>query len=135
MLASFRVRSGDCKFWNGHDEAAAPLADKLQLLHDFVFQVPGKDHYVVWFGFPDTLGVINRDVAARQETPLLVRAAIYRVFDQILADTTVVQQSGALAWGSVARHRFSLARSAQQELQERDFGLFHAFGKGLVGAD
>ena len=37
-------------FRNRHDEATTPLPDELQLLHDFVFQIPGQDHDIVRLG-------------------------------------------------------------------------------------
>src|SRR5437667_8879222 len=62
----------DGDFRNGHDEAAIPLSYELQLLHDFVLQVPGQDHDIVWLGLANPVRMINRNVRAWQESPLLV---------------------------------------------------------------
>src|SRR5258708_11591473 len=87
MIAPSRIRSANGKLRNRNDEAGAPVSDKLQLLHDFVFQVPGKNDDIVRLSLSDSVGMINRDVTAGQASTLLVLAAIYSVVDQIFADT------------------------------------------------
>jgi len=49
----------------------------VQLLHDFVFQVPRKDHDIIGLGLPDTIGMEDWNVAARQKAALLIRTAVY----------------------------------------------------------
>src|SRR5580692_5608261 len=70
-------------FRDRDNELAAPLANELQLLHDFFFQVPRQYYDVARFGFSDPVGMINRNMRARKEPPLFVRTAIDRVFDQV----------------------------------------------------
>src|SRR5882724_11200807 len=79
QLTSLLSASINGYFRNRHDEAAAPLPDELQLLYDFVFQVPWQDDNIVWFGLSDPVWMINRDVTAWQEAPLLVWAPVHRV--------------------------------------------------------
>src|SRR5260370_1436285 len=132
MIAPSRIRSANGKLRNRNDEAGAPVSDKLQLLHDFVFQVPGKNDDVVRLSLSDSVGMINRDVTAGQESTLLVWAAIYSVFDQIFADTAVIQQSGTLAWRAVTRDRLALALCCQKEFHQRIFRLFHLRAKTFI---
>ena len=56
---------------NGNDETAAPFPNKLQLLHDFVFQVPGKNDDVIGLGFANAVRMINRNVTAGRKRPCL----------------------------------------------------------------
>src|SRR5215467_685038 len=76
--------------------------------------------------------MINWDVTARQETPLLVWAAVHRVGDQILPDTAIMQERSALAWRSVPRHCLALPRRCEQEVDQGPLGLLHLQGKTLV---
>ena len=102
------------------------------LLHDFIFQVPGQDDDIVRLCLPDSVRMINRDMSARQEPPLFVGASIHCVFDEILADAAVVQQRRALARRSISGHRLALARRLDQELHQRQLGLFHLAGETFV---
>src|SRR5882757_318364 len=61
---------------NGEHQLAAPLADVAQLLADLGPQVPGQDEDVVGTVLGDPVRVVDRDVRARQEPALLVRAAV-----------------------------------------------------------
>src|SRR5580658_6580993 len=122
----------DRRFRYRYDELATPLADELQLPHDLVFQIPRQDHDVVGLGLSDPIRVENRDVSARQESTLFVRAPVHGVLDQIFADAAVMQQSCALAGCSVSRHRLALPRRSEQELHECDFGLLYLLRKTLI---
>src|SRR3954452_9517682 len=73
-------------------EAPAPLADEVELLHDLVLEVPGQDHHDVGAVLADLLGRADRDVAAGQEVPLLVRIQVARVVDEVRPDAAVVEQ-------------------------------------------
>src|SRR5262249_9259772 len=42
-------------FGNGHDKAATPLADVLQLLHDLIPQIPGQNDDVIGPRFADAV--------------------------------------------------------------------------------
>src|SRR5215467_12852990 len=79
-------------FRNGHNKAPTPLPDKLQLLHDLVFQVPGEDDYIVRLRLSNPVGMMDWNMTARQEASLLIRASVHGVFDQVLADSAVMQQ-------------------------------------------
>src|SRR5579859_3552196 len=83
-------RSKDGYLRDRHNKAAAPFADVLHLLHNLDCQIPGQDHDIVWFGFTDPVGMINRDMSTRKESPLFIRAAIDGVFDQVLSDAAVM---------------------------------------------
>src|SRR5438309_2155356 len=84
-------------FGNRHHETSAPLANVLQLLHDFVFQIPRENHHVVGSGFADAVGMMDRNVRPRQESSLLVRAAIHGVFDQVFPNAAIMEKGRALA--------------------------------------
>src|SRR5579863_10512467 len=103
----------DGKFWDRHNEASTPLANELQLAHDFVFQIPGENDHVVGLGLGDTILLIDRNLIAREEPPLLIRTAIDRVFNQVGADATVMQQRGALPWRAISRDLLAFSRRAQ----------------------
>jgi hypothetical protein len=76
--------------------------------------------------------MINGNVGARQKAPLLVRAAIYGVGDQVLADAAVVEKRRALARRAVPRNRFALPGRVQQKFQQRQLGVLHLLRKGPV---
>ena len=87
-LASALSIDGYCR--DRQDKAAAPLSNELQLLGDFVFQVPREDHDIVRLGLADPVRMVYRDVTARQKSSLLVRVPIHRVLDRVSPDATII---------------------------------------------
>src|SRR5579863_6934245 len=71
---------------DGNHELASPGADELQLLHDFVLEIPGKNHDIIRLELADAVGMIDRDAAAGKMAALFVRAAVHGERDQVLAD-------------------------------------------------
>src|SRR5208282_915693 len=134
-LQKRRLTSIESHFRDGNYEAAAPLPDKLQLLHDFVFQVPGKDDYVVRLRFANTVGVVDRYAGTRQVSPLLVQAAIHRVFDQVPADAAVMQERGALSRRPVAGNLLALLRGREKKINKLEFGPSHLPREAFVPFD
>ena len=57
-------------FGNRHDEPASPLPNEMQLVDDFILQVPRQDYNIVRLGLTNPIGMINRNVAARQKPAL-----------------------------------------------------------------
>src|SRR5580658_685582 len=100
--------SDDLERGNGEHQPPAPRADELELPADLLPQVPRQDNDVVRPGRGQSLGVVDRDVRAREELALLERAAINGVLEEVRSDATVVEQRVALARGPVARDRFAL---------------------------
>src|SRR6202012_763464 len=121
---------GRCRDW--YDETPTPLSDILQLLHDFVLQIPRQNHNIVRLGLPNPVGMINRDVSARQESTLFVRAAIDRIFDQVFADSAIVQQRGAFSRRSVPGHGLAFPRGSNQEVQQRELSSSHLSGEPFI---
>src|SRR5437763_4391629 len=99
-------------------EPAAPLADVAQLLHDLILEVPWQDQHYVRPVLADCLRRADRQVAAGQEVPLLVRVEITRVIDQVPAHTAVVEHRVALGRCSVADHLQSLLLEIDQEAED-----------------
>src|ERR1022692_4025452 len=83
-------------------KAAAPLADEAQLLDDLVLEVPGQDQHDVWLVFAQSIRRADRDVATRQQMPLLVWVQIAGVVDEVTAHPAVVEQGVALRRGAIA---------------------------------
>src|ERR1017187_294950 len=100
-----------------HHEFSPPLADERQLLHDFVFDIPGEDDDVIGFRLSNLVRMINRDVCTGEKQRLFVRAAVHRIIDKVRAHAAVVQQRIALCRGAVADNRFAAALRVNQELQ------------------
>src|SRR5580658_9340030 len=122
----------DRYLWNRHDKAAAPLSNEPQLLHDLVFQVPGQDHDILGLGLTDPVRMMNRNTATRQESPLLVRAAIHCVLDQILTDAAVMQQSGALARRAIAGYLLALHRCREQKIDQCELRFLHLLREAIA---
>ena len=75
--------SDDFKCWNREDETPPPGADVVKLLADLFPQVPRQDEDVVGLGLGQVLGRIDGDVRARKEFPLLNRAPVHGVRQEI----------------------------------------------------
>jgi hypothetical protein len=52
-------------FWNRHNKPAAPLPDADHLIHDFFFNIPGKNEDIVRFRLPDLFRRLNGDMGSR----------------------------------------------------------------------
>src|ERR1700685_1584687 len=76
MAGLLRAASEYCHLRNGHHETPAPLPYELQLFHDLIPQIPGKNHHKIRLSFADLVGMIDGNVSAGQKTSLLVRTAI-----------------------------------------------------------
>src|SRR5208283_5956202 len=71
-------------------------------------------------------------MGTRQESPLLIMAAVHGVFDEIFPNPAIMEQGRTLARGSVARNRFALPRRSDQKLNQGQFGLFHLAREAIV---
>src|ERR1700685_1388588 len=89
---------------NGNHKTPAPFAYKLQLFHDLLFQIPGKDDHKIRLSFANLVGMIDGNMRARQKTALFVRAAIDCIRNQILADAAIVKKRRALAGRAISRY-------------------------------
>src|SRR5581483_10411727 len=98
----------DLQFGDRENELPAPRADITELLADFLAQVPGQDEDVVGTGFCQAFRRVDRDVRAGEELPLLDRAPVDGVREQVGPDSAVVEQGVSLARGAVAGHRLAL---------------------------
>src|SRR5260221_14033708 len=76
----------------------------------------------------------DRDMRARQELALLVRAAIHRVIDEIAAYAAVVEQRIALRGRAVADDRLASSLGFDEELEQLAFGALHPLRKAQIGA-
>ena len=72
---------------------------------------------------------------ARQEHPLLERAAVHGVGEQVLTDAGVVEQRVAVPDGAVCRHCPARTASADQELYEVVAGCVDDLGETGVALD
>src|ERR1019366_10814755 len=79
--------------------------------------------------------MINRDAAARQESPLLVGAAIDCVFDQVFADAAIMQERGAFPRRSVTRNFLALPGSLEQKIYQLKFCVSYLSCETLVALD
>src|SRR5580698_3861908 len=125
LLKNRRGRDGD-------DESSTPITDILQLIHDFALKVPGQNHHIVRFSFANAVGMMNGDVRPGEKSPLFIRASINRVLNQVLSDTAIMQQRGALAWSAVTGNTLAITRGLKEEFQQRQLGLLHLPGEALV---
>src|ERR1700722_10712662 len=75
---------------------------------------------------------MDRNVRARQELSLLMRAAIHGVVEKIGSNPAEIQQRVALAGSAITRNLFSGALGIDQELKELALGLLHLFSKGMI---
>src|SRR2546423_1800777 len=71
---------------NWDDELAAEGPHVRHLLNDLVLQIPGKDEEVVRLRLAHHAGVEDREMRPRKEEPLLVRAAVDHVVEEITLD-------------------------------------------------
>src|SRR5262249_58406683 len=110
--------SVDCERGDGTDQPAAPRADVVKLLADLVSEVPWQDENIVGPGFGDALGRVDRDVCDREELPLLHRAPVDGVRQQVRPDAAVVEERVSLARGAIAGDGSAVPRGGEQELQE-----------------
>src|SRR3984957_14587696 len=122
-------------FWYRDDKPAAPLAHITQLLHDFVFQIPGQNHYVIGLGFANPVGSVDRNTSPRQMPALLVRTSIDRVFDQIFANAAVMQQRGALSRRTIPCNSFAVLGCLQEKINQRKLRVFHLPSKTFIAGD
>src|SRR5579871_1105667 len=120
------------KFWNGYYELASPLADERHLIHDLTLQIPRKNKYIIRFSFLDFIRMINRDQCARQIIPLLMRAAVDRIVDEILAHTAIIQQRVSFSRRTVPGNRFSVALCIDEKLQNLPLRLLDPLLKIIV---
>src|ERR1041384_5057922 len=84
-------RSDDFKRGDREDQPASPGPDVGELLADLVPEVPRQDEDEIGPGLLEALGRVDRDVRAREELPLLHRAAVHGVGQQVRPDAAVVQ--------------------------------------------
>src|SRR5215469_8479591 len=121
----YRFALSDFELRNGEDQAAAPHADIVKLLADFLPEVPGQHEHVVGFCLLETLRSEDRYAGAWQELALLHRAPVDGVGQQVGADPAVIQQRVALAGGAVTSHRLARLGRVEQEPDEFAFDGEH----------
>src|SRR5687768_10290621 len=56
------------QFWNRNHKLTAPIADKFELIHNFILQVPGEDKNIIRTGFFYLVGMMNGNQRTREET-------------------------------------------------------------------
>src|ERR1700722_1690125 len=110
--------SDDVKLWNGKDQSRPPCPGVLELLADFLLQVPWQHKDVVRPGLCQAIGRMNRNVSSRQEPSLLYRAAVDRVLDKIFSDPAMIEQRVALARCAVSSNRPTFPRRADQKVEQ-----------------
>ena len=104
-----------------------------QLLHDFVFQIPGQDHDIVRLGLADPVRMVNRDVSARAE----IAPACKGCGRPCIRSGPCRCRSSATASRSFpVRHSlpptFLPAAAVQQKLHQRQLGLLHLLRETLI---
>src|SRR5215831_3843239 len=127
------LENADLGDW--HDETAAPLTNELQLLHDFIFQVPRQDNHVVGPRFTNVIRMKDRYVSSGKHPALFVRTAVHRELDEVLADATIVEERGTFSRCTVARHQFALLRGGEEEIERGELRFLHLPRKSFVGSD
>src|SRR5215469_1101950 len=100
-----------------HDKAATPLLYEMQLLYDFVFQIPGEYDDIVRLRILNPVWMVDRNVTAWKVSSLLIRAAINSVFNQVWSNARVIQKCGAFAGSAVSRHRLAFPSSLDEKFQ------------------
>ena len=85
---------------------------------DLLAEVPRQDQHHVGAVLADRLRRADRDVAARQEAPLLVGVQIDGVVEEIAAHAAVVEQRVALRRRAVAGHAQAVVLEVDQELED-----------------
>ena len=78
-------------FGNRYNEAAAPFPNELQLLDNFILEIPRQDDHIIWFSLTDAIRVMDGDMRSREKSSLFVRAPVNRVLNEVFADTAVMQ--------------------------------------------
>ena len=112
--------------------ACRPSRARRRAARDLVAQVPRQDQDVVGPVGGDALRRVDRDVRARQEHALLVRAAVDGVLEQVLADAAVVEQRVALARGAVADDPLALGARRQEEVEQVALDREDLVGEAVV---
>src|ERR1700722_9321606 len=117
---------------NRVNELPAPGPYVLQLLADLVPQVPRQDEDVVRPRLGQAFRRVDGNVRAGQELPLLDRAPVDRVREQVGPDAAVVEQGVPLAGGAVAGHRPAAGGGVEQEPEQVGLDLQHPGPETLV---
>ena len=117
---------------SGTTKRPPQLADRRHARHDLVADVPGQDQHVVGPGLQDPLRRVHRDAGAGQEPPLLVRADVDRVVEQIGLDAAEVQERVALGRRAVADHGLAGLAGLHQEAQQRALAAVDLLGEVAV---
>src|SRR5262249_13679623 len=107
-----------CQLRNRNDKSAIPISDMFHLLHDFIFDVPRKNHHVIGLGLPDSFRRVDWNMSSWQKTALLVGAAINRVLDHVRAHSTVIQKSVRLGRCTISHYRLLLRFCGGEEIKQ-----------------
>src|SRR3984957_18268773 len=132
ILATSVTNSANRNFRDGDYEVAAPFPNVLQLFHNFIFEIPGKNDHVIRFCLANPVRMIDRDMSTGQESALLVRTAIHRVLDQILANTAIMQERCTFSRSSVSRNRLALSRCLEKKFDESELCFASLFREASI---
>ena len=99
------------------------------LAHDFGLQVPRQDEQIVGPCLIDGLDRMDGNVHAGREAAVLIRIAIDREVEEILADAAIVEQRVALPGRAVAADPLALSLQVDQRGEQIAFHGFNAAGE------
>src|SRR5206468_3902895 len=102
---------------------------------DLVAQVPGQDQEEIRPGLEYALRRVDRNARSRKEAPLLLRAAVYRVVDEIGAYAAIVEQRVALGRRTISGDGLRLPLDRYQQLEERALRCLDLLRKAAIGLD
>src|SRR5208282_1305282 len=101
------ISSENLQFGNCRHKSTVPTSHLIaNPIDDFLFQVPRKNEYIVRSVGKNVVLMENGDTNARDIFALFEWCRIDRVWQQVGADATIVQENGGLSWGTVSCHRF-----------------------------
>src|SRR5215472_16699488 len=124
--------SDDVKLGDRENQPSPPRLDVVKLLADLVPEIPGQDENVVGPGLGEAFRRVDRDMRAREELPLLHRAPVNGVLQEIRADPAVIEERVSLARGAVARDGMAVARRREQKPQQIALDPQHLAGEALM---
>src|SRR6185437_7612563 len=129
-----RISSQNLECGYGHDESPPPAADVLQLLDNFIPQVPWQDQQIIGPHLLDPFRSQDWNPGAGEQLPLLVRVAINGKWEQVGAHSAIIQQGIALGGSAVGGHDLAGLGTVNEEVQQLAFGALSLRGKVAVGS-
>ena len=100
------------------------MADKGELCGDLVFEVPRQDENDIRFPFGNRFGSEDGDARSREKFSLFMGVAVDRKFDEVGANTAVIEESIALGWSAIGGDLFALSFKLKKLGEKRFFDDF-----------